>query len=279
MFQLQREQREHLKKQQDWKRQQQERQDQELKRLAHLNQKTATSQPAASTSSTTTDSRQTAMVQAQQRMASGIPAHVDGKNVMIDPRFAQQHGMAYPPPHGDLRRPSSQTPSAFTPPVTGAPEIGQGIPAHLYNAADLQRLHQAGVIPVRMPPLAIDPHLYQQQYLAHISPHYLSQHAGLAVDHPHLQGDNRPPSQGGGHPSQGSLRSPTGQSQQQLLQQISKSGGHDALSRLQESQMHAVPPRPLPDPPSGERSLLSLLQVRKLQFDLLMFKKKTVTGA
>jgi hypothetical protein len=67
---------------------------------------------SSSTSNQPTDMRQTAHVHGQQRP----DGQVDGKNLM-DHRFVQ-HPMYQSMP--DIRRPSSQNPSAFTPPISGS---------------------------------------------------------------------------------------------------------------------------------------------------------------
>ncbi|XP_062590610.1 msx2-interacting protein-like isoform X2 [Saccostrea cucullata] len=239
-------QKEHIKKKRAEERKQQEleemhyqrqRELQFIEKQIQMEQANALHKPSSSTSNQPTDMRQTAHVPGQQRP----DGQVDGKN-LIDPRFVQ-HPLY--PGMPDMRRPSSQNPSAFTPPISGS-DISPAIPAHKNYAEIQQQLYQQHP---HLYNVALDPQFHL--LTSGLPSHYLPRPGGLSIQ------DLTDPAQSG------RSRSPP------RVQNVPVSSQTSSKHREQEDRMvpmHETPmhmqPRVIQEAPApgGEGSLLSLLQ-------------------
>ncbi|XP_056009969.1 uncharacterized protein LOC125649803 isoform X3 [Ostrea edulis] len=239
-------QKEHIKKKRAEERKQQELEEmhyqrqielQFLEKQFQMEQAAVLHKPSSSTSNQPTDMRQTAHVHGQQRP----DGQVDGKN-LIDPRFVQ-HPMYQSMP--DIRRPSSQNPSAFTPPISGT-DISPAIPAHKNYAEIQQQLYNQQHAHLYSVP--IDPHMHL--IATGLPPHYMPR-PGLSIQD--LTDSVQP----------GRSRSPLNVQNNPVSSQTS------SKHREQEDRIVHVRETPLPmqprviqesPAPGGEGSLLSLLQ-------------------
>ncbi|XP_061196466.1 msx2-interacting protein-like [Saccostrea echinata] len=239
-------QKEHIKKKRAEERKQQEleeihyqrqRELQFIEKQIQMEQANALHKPSSSTSNQPTDMRQTAHVPGQQRP----DGQVDSKN-LIDPRFVQ-HPLY--PGMPDMRRPSSQNPSAFTPPISGS-DISPAIPAHKNYAEIQQQLYQQHP---HLYNVALDPQFHL--LTSGLPSHYLPRPGGLSIQ------DLTDPAQSG------RSRSPP------RVQNVPVSSQTSSKHREQEERMvpmHETPmhmqPRVIQEAPApgGEGSLLSLLQ-------------------